>query len=292
MSGLLASLTALPNLHPALFHFPVALAFTALALDLFSLLVPRRIWPERAAAALYALAAAGAVAAYLAGRQAADGLGQIPVQAEAVLSRHADLGLWTMAVLLAAAVLRVTASVRTANLPVARFGVLRAAALLAMLGASALVGVTADLGGALVFRHGVAVAASAGSPARTTPVAPPTPVVEPPEVRLTRGGDGSLDWRPAPTDGAALGTILTPLPGSARVTVASAPDAGDGLALEVAAQIVCPCGECQLRLLDCSCTKEHGANEVKAFLRARARAGRSASEILTAFEQTYGGSKG
>lgn len=233
MTGILGSLTALPNLHPALVHFPVALAFTGLALDLLSLFLPRRTWLERAAAALYALAAAGAVAAYLAGRQAADGLGPISAQAEAVLSRHADLALWTMIVLLVAAVLRVVASVRGAASPVARFGLLRAVALVVMLGAAALVGLTAELGGALVFQHGVAVARSGGEAAEATPTPAAPAVVASPEVRLSRGDDGSLEWRPGPGDGAALGSILTPLAGGAPVSVASSGSVGDGLALEV-----------------------------------------------------------
>jgi hypothetical protein len=61
---------------------------------------------------------------------------------------------------------------------------------------------------------------------------------------------------------------------------------------KAAEQIACPCGECQLRLLDCSCTRDRGANEVKAFVRAQVSAGRTVPEILTAFERVYGKSRG
>ncbi len=233
MTSSLGSFTALPNLHPALVHFPIALAFAGLALDLFSLFLPRWKWLERAAAMLYTLAAAGAVAAYLAGRQAAGGLGPISVEAEAVLSRHADMALWAMIVLLVAAFLRLAASMRVTAHPSVRFGMLRLTALAVMLGAAALVGLTADLGGALVFQHGVAVAFPRGEtvPALSTPA--PAVNVESPEVRLSRGDDGSLNWRPVPGDVAALGSILKLLPGSARVSVVPDGHGGEGLGLQV-----------------------------------------------------------
>lgn len=233
MTELLTSFTALPNLHPALVHFPVALAFTALLLEVVSLALPRRTWLERSAATVYALAAAGAVVAYLAGRQAANGLGSISARAEIVLADHADLALWTTIVLVVAAALRVGASVKGSNAPVARLGVLRSVALFALLGALVLVSRTADLGGALVFRHGVAVASSQMQTPLPTPAPAPTAVAEPPETRLSHGEDGSLDWRPAAGDGAALGSILTQLPGGRPGAVGVAAAAGEGLGLEV-----------------------------------------------------------
>ncbi len=230
MSSVLGSFTALPNLHPALVHFPVALAITALLFDLISILLPRRTWWERSAAALYALAAAGAVAAYLAGRQAANGLGAISAQAETVLARHADLALWTVAVLLVAALFRVAANIRDAGRPAARFGALRAIALITLAGGSALVGATADLGGALVFRHGVAVTRPQTGAA---PAAPSIAVTTTPATPLFRGADGSITWSPSSGDTAALGRILVRAPAGGTGTVEAVTGRGDGLGLKV-----------------------------------------------------------
>ncbi len=237
MNGLLAG-TALPNLHPALVHFPVALAATALLLELASLALPRRVWIERAAAVLYALAAAGAVAAWLAGRSAADGLGAISAGAESVLSNHSDLALWTTLALVTAAVLRVGASVRNAESPVARRGLLRLLAFAVLLGAAGLLARTADLGGALVFRHGVAVAPAARAPAVP---APETTAAEPartsPGDRLVRGEDGTLRWTPGPGDGSALGTLVTVLPEGAAVSPDVSPAPGEGLPVHVDGEV-------------------------------------------------------
>ncbi len=231
MNDLVASFTALPNVHPALVHFPVALAFTALLMEFVSLALPRRLWLARSAGTLYGLAAAGAVAAFLAGRQAADSLGAISIEAEVVLADHADLALWTTITLVIAAVLRTGASFLAAKNPENRMGVLRVLALMTLVGASLLVGQTADLGGALVFRHGVAVALPSASAPRITAAPVPIPPDESPEMRLSRGPNGALDWRPSAGDTAALGTILTPIGASGAVRPAAG--SGEGLGLEV-----------------------------------------------------------
>jgi len=242
MNEILKSFTALPNIHPALVHFPVALTFTALALEAAALLFRRQAWLDRAAAALCALAAAGAGAAFITGRMAADTVGVISPGAEAVLAEHASIALWTLLVLSVAAGLRVAASIVDRARPVSRFGILRASALIGLLIASGLVGFTADLGGALVFTHGVAVAAvpmesspmEKGMPS-PQPLAVPDP--GPPETRLIQGEDGSLVWRPLASDAAALGTVVEIMP-QEDVALVTAGDAGDGegLPLVVAGQ--------------------------------------------------------
>ena len=59
----LLSMTALPNLHPALVHFPIALLPMALLFEILGLTFRRQDWLERAAVSLYAAAALGALVA-------------------------------------------------------------------------------------------------------------------------------------------------------------------------------------------------------------------------------------
>ncbi|MHA1109447.1 MAG: DUF2231 domain-containing protein [Alphaproteobacteria bacterium] len=233
MFELFASMTALPNIHPVVVHFPIALAFAALAVEVASLIGRRQAWLERSAALLSALAAAGAGAAYLAGRQAADTIGVIPAAAEAVLADHADLALWTLVGLAIAAVIRVVSSVRDRQLAVSRLGALRATGLVALLIAVGLITRTADLGGALVYRYAVA-AQTAPSETITTPaVVENEPAVVDVGSRLVRGANGALEWRPLPIDLAALGEVIAPAKGSdpAAVSAVERPGEGGGLAL-------------------------------------------------------------
>jgi uncharacterized membrane protein len=107
MMDALFELTALPNLHPALVHFPIALAAVALLFEAAVWIRWRSASADWSAAALWVLAAAGAGAAYLAGRVAADGVGTLPAAAEATLASHADAALATLSALGLLALLRV-----------------------------------------------------------------------------------------------------------------------------------------------------------------------------------------
>jgi uncharacterized membrane protein len=159
--------TSLPNLHPAVVHFPTALLPVALLFDLVCLLRPTWTWLDRSAAALYVLAAAGAGAAYAAGDEAADGLKALAPAARAVLSEHEDLARWTLITCSIVALLRLVIAWRERDRPRIGVGPLRWVLLAAGGGALALLVATADHGGSLVYRHGVAVTTStagAGTP--------------------------------------------------------------------------------------------------------------------------------
>jgi len=99
---------------------------------------------------------------------------------------------------------------------------------------------TSDRGGALVYRHGLAVAAATESspekrmePAREVETSPP-------ESRFVRGDDGAWRWTPLPTDARALQTVLTPVPGSESGAVKAGPPPGEsgGFALECSGRSV------------------------------------------------------
>jgi uncharacterized membrane protein len=80
--------SALPNPHAAIVHFPVALLPTALVLDLGALLLRRRIWMEKAAAALYLFGTMGAAAAYLSGIRASESMWTFSKHAQATMADH------------------------------------------------------------------------------------------------------------------------------------------------------------------------------------------------------------
>ncbi len=233
----LFALTALPNLHPALVHFPIALSAAAL---LFEAAVWFRWYsapPDRSAAALWILAAAGAGAAYAAGRAAANGVGTVSAAAEATLARHADAALATAFALGALAVFRAWLAWRDAAKTRARRGILRGMAVLGALIVQGLVAYTADLGGALVYRHGVAVSAR---PAHATIPATATILATSASSQLesttsssfSHLEDGTMVWKPHTGDEAAFGEILTPI-GASAVRVATASADTEGLSLMV-----------------------------------------------------------
>ncbi len=240
MSEILARFTSLPNLHPALVHFPIALLPVAVVLDVFLLaLRGQREWLDRAASMLYLIAGVGAWAAYETGETAADSVGVVAPAVQLALNEHSDWGHYAFWMLGSLALVRTAIKFWDAEV---RRLVPRAAVLVVGLGAVALVFRTADLGGRLVFRHGVAVSAAQIQSARGQDAGTAASASTPPamdarlgaEERLVRHPDGSLEWALKPEDREALGSVLLPVPGS-EGSVSWVEPAGEprGLGLEI-----------------------------------------------------------
>ncbi len=149
--------TSLPNLHPAVVHFPLALLVTALFFDLLAIFSRGRRWLDHGATLLYCLATLGATAAWLSGLKAADSMWSMPGPAQAALSEHQDLGLQTMAAMLVLLAFRLFVAWLARKDQRTSLGVFRVAAIVAAFAVVVLAGVTADHGGALVYQHGMGV---------------------------------------------------------------------------------------------------------------------------------------
>jgi uncharacterized membrane protein len=84
-----------PNIHPMFVHFPIALLFTAVAVDFLALVIRRWDWLRPAAVTVYVFGGVSTVATYFTGKWAADSI-MLPAEAQTVLTEHADLAWWTM----------------------------------------------------------------------------------------------------------------------------------------------------------------------------------------------------
>ena len=142
-----------PNIHPLLVHFPIALLYAAIAVDL----VGCAWWCNRplrqAATLLYALGTVGAIAAYLTGRAASQVI-WIPGTAQAVLTQHWDWALRTVWFFPIVTIARLVLLGRRRREPAVALVV--ALALVGLVGIGLLLG-TGDRGGRLVYQHGVGI---------------------------------------------------------------------------------------------------------------------------------------
>jgi uncharacterized membrane protein len=215
VNELITTYTALPNLHPALVHFPIALLPIAVLLDALLLGLPnQRHWLDRAASVLYVASALGAGAAYWAGRQAAESLPPLALHLQVHVNEHSDSGRAALWLLVLLAALRAAVASRDTR---GRRKVLRLALLVIAMGAVGFVYRTADLGGGLVFQHGIGVAEidDHGAAKATERKAEADAAGEDGTAaasRLVEDDDGSLTWKPLPGDRRALGTVLEPAP--------------------------------------------------------------------------------
>lgn len=183
MNDLLPAASGLPNLHPAVVHFPLALLPVAILFDLLLFAAPKSAWLDRAAAALYALAAAGAFAAVRAGEAAEATLGPLAGEVHDLFEQHEKLGERSLYALAALAAMRALLTWRDLRSDVVPRDFLRFVLLASGCGALVLLASTADLGGRLVYRHGVAVSVPmlVAEPAVAAPalVSPAAPALEP-----------------------------------------------------------------------------------------------------------------
>ncbi len=237
MSQFLLSFTSLPNLHPAVVHFPIVLFPLALLLDVLSLAMPSRREYERFAVCFYGAAALAAAGTYWAGRVAADSLGTVSPLVEPRLALHSDWALYTLWSILLVASARVTLAVlvtrrRRALLVSMRLPVLLAAALTA--GA---LGWTADLGGGLVYKLGVGVtverqdsvtmATEPGTGASSTPgEVEPDKMGSSPDNDLVVLESGELQWTPGAEAADPMGRVLAPADKGSEKAVTWLPSPG------------------------------------------------------------------
>ncbi|HEX6199244.1 MAG TPA: DUF2231 domain-containing protein [Thermoanaerobaculia bacterium] len=164
MTDWILSATELPNLHPAFVHFPLALLPVAIGFDVVALVgwLRRRPLVEGATAALYTLAALGAWAAVWAGEEAEDSLAGLTPPVEALIEDHEEWAHRFLYTVAAVAIARLAVFWWSRRGTKAGQGAILAARALVLAGALAALGLllgTADRGGGLVFRAGVAVMA-------------------------------------------------------------------------------------------------------------------------------------
>ena len=238
MQDWITSWTSLPNLHPAVVHFPIVLLPIAVVCDLVGLTgAGRRRGARGLAVILWVAAGLSATLAKWAGEQAGDSLVDLPARTHTALGTHSDWGHYTWWVVGSLVLLRLgIAWWERGGTPRPSWPV-GVVALLG-LGGVGMTLYTADLGGALVYQHGVGVRPAIS----TVDVSEPPPLDENANVRgsavarLVERDDEGWSWAPLPGDTDAFGTVLHAATGSSLDSVVVGrpeTDASQGLALEV-----------------------------------------------------------
>ena len=146
-----------PSLHVVVIHFPVAFISLAPLFDFGCLIFRDRVWLDRAATLLYVMGTIGAGTAYLAGERAAEALVEISPAAESALADHESLATLTLIALVIVSLTRLWVTWLSRNDRRISFGVFRLAAIPVALVGLALLALTADRGGSLVYGHGLGV---------------------------------------------------------------------------------------------------------------------------------------
>ena len=146
-----------PSLHVMVIHFPIALICLAPLFDLGCLILRDQVWLDRVASLLYVTGTLGAGAAYLSGERAAKALAEISPAAESALADHQSSALITLIALAIVSLFRLWVSWLSRADRRISLGFFRLAAIPLALAALALLALTADRGGSLVYGHGLGV---------------------------------------------------------------------------------------------------------------------------------------
>ena len=146
-----------PSLHVMVIHFPIALICLAPLFDLGCLILRDQVWLDRVASLLYVTGTLGAGAAYLSGERAAKALTEISPAAESALADHESSALITLIALAIVSLFRLWVSWLSRADSRISLGFFRLAAIPLALAGLALVVLTADRGGSLVYGHGLGV---------------------------------------------------------------------------------------------------------------------------------------
>jgi uncharacterized membrane protein len=136
----------MPNIHPLLVHFPIALAFVILAMDLIGVLFKRPSFID-AGTKVSVFAALGAAAAVISGLIAEESV-SVPDIAHDLFETHEALGFAFLGVIIVAAIFRLAMGKKL------RERLTWIAVTLSFV-ASAIVGVGGYIGGELVFKYHV-----------------------------------------------------------------------------------------------------------------------------------------
>lgn len=151
-------MASLPNWHPFLVHFPVALYTTAFLCDVALLVRFRRGWLDRTCVLLYVGAALGSGAAALSGKLAANAMAEsLEPDVNDAVTLHGEWAFFSVVLLLLVAAMRFDATWRDRDGVQPTFNRMRLAAIAVSLVALGAVVSTAGRGGELVFRYRVAV---------------------------------------------------------------------------------------------------------------------------------------
>jgi uncharacterized membrane protein len=177
-----------PNIHPLIVHFPIAILFAAVFVDLLALVLRWRGNRGHFATYLFAFGAIAAFITYLTGKNAGDSV-NIPALANHTLNEHSDLALWTVLFFGIYALVRLILLLRNVQLGA------KLSLPLFLIGAGGLYLLfeTAEHGAELVFKYGVGVQAAQ--------ITDTTESAEDPEESVPVKGieyseNGSWQWEP------------------------------------------------------------------------------------------------
>ncbi|KJV06669.1 DUF2231 domain-containing protein [Methylocucumis oryzae] len=150
LPALLPGLTAMANFHPLVVHFPIALLFTFLAVEVLALILKKPAWREAATVILVA-GALGAVIAVIAGFSAANSI-EHGGNVHEIMENHEHIGVIVMALAVVLALWRLFIGKPLTGGANTLFLIISVVMCL-------LLSFGADLGGLMVYQYGVAVKA-------------------------------------------------------------------------------------------------------------------------------------